>query len=300
MNMNKKIDFFSSGLRISAVIYYPDPTSKCNRHAGVVLCQGPGGTKENLVPQVASYLVNEGYTVMCFDYRGWGESEGKPNRIYPMEQVEDTINAITVLQQQPNVNPQAVGLWGAATGGSVVSYVSAIDSRVKCMVSVSGMGDLSRWLRSIRRHWEWKAFLSKLNEDHIRRVQTGVSELVESSNLIIRDPATENYVKKMEELYPNMRGRKLLISLESIESWLSFRPELIVDAISPRAAMWLCAGLDTLVPNEESISMYRKAGEPKKLVTLKEEHHSLYHGKGFEDMMAATISWFNEHLAPQK
>ncbi|MCX8126472.1 MAG: alpha/beta fold hydrolase [Dehalococcoidia bacterium] len=296
--MERKISFYSSGLRLSAVVYQPD-TPSSDGYAGVVLCHGPGGTKENLMPQVAGYLVKAGYSAMCFDYRGWGESEGKPNRIYPMEQAEDVINAITALQQQPNVNQKAIGLWGAATGGSIASYVSAIDSRVRCMVSVSGMGDLGRWLRSVRRYWEWKSFLERLDKDRMARVQTGVSELAESSSLILRDPVTENYVKRMEELHPEMKGRKLLISLESVESWLSFRPELFVGGISPRAAMWICAGLDTLVPVEESISMYSRAGEPKKLLILQEEHHSLYQGKAFEKIMTATVSWFNDHLLPE-
>lgn len=294
--MEKKTFFYSGqGLRLSVILETPDKRGgKC---PGIILCQGPGGVKEVLVDRVSHYLMKAGYAALRFDYRGVGESQGIPNRLIPMEQVEDVRNAITWLQQQPGVDPDRLGLWGAATGGANVSFVSALDRRVKCMVSVNGMGDIGTWFRGNRRYWEWLEFLKRLDNDRIKRVESGESELVETSDIFMRDPASQRFASEILKQYPQMQGKKSLLSLESAEALMDFKPVMVVDRISPRAAMWICAGLDTLLPIEQSIMMYEKAGEPKNLLIIENaEHHALYSGKFFEHVMVASVDWFDRYL----
>jgi len=294
--LEKKTFFYSGqGLKLSAILETPE--KRGGKYPGIILCQGPGGVKEVLVDRVSHYLVKAGYAALRFDYRGVGESQGMQNRLIPLEQVEDVRNAITWLQQQPGVNPDRLGLWGAATGGAYVSYLSALDRRVKCMVSVNGMGDIGAWFRGNRRYWEWLEFLKRLDNDRVKRVLSGQSELVESGEIFMRDPVTQRFAEEMLKQYPQMRGRKSLLSLESAEALMDFKPVAVVDRISPRAAMWICAGLDTLLPIEHSIMMYEKAGEPKDLLIIENaEHHALYSGEFFERVMAASEDWFNCYL----
>jgi hypothetical protein len=40
---------------------------------------------------------------------------------------------------------------GTSYGGATVVFVAAVDPRVKCVVSVVGVGNGARWMRSIRR-----------------------------------------------------------------------------------------------------------------------------------------------------
>ena len=90
---------------------------------------------------------------------------------------------------------------------------------------------------------------------------------------------------------------KTLITLESAEAMMHFKPKTVVAKIAPRAAMWIGGDLDTLVPNEQSMTMYKNAGEPKNLLLLKNvEHHSLYSGKPFEQMLIASTDWFDAYL----
>jgi hypothetical protein len=85
--------------------------------------------------------------------------------------------------------------------------------------------------------------------------------------------------------------------LESVDAMLLFRPESVVQHISPRAALWIYAQEDTVIPIEESQNMYRRALEPKKLVAIEKlKHYELYHGEGFERVMGLSTSWFNNHL----
>jgi len=305
--MERKVHFYSgAGLKLTGIVSTPsDYEEGGGKRPGIVICQGPGVskdleamTKDSFTSMVSnSWLAAVGYVVLRFCYRGSGESEGLEYRLIPLEQVEDIGNAITFLEQQEEVDASCIGLLGLATGGANVSYVAGIDPRVKCMVSVSGMGDCGRWMRSIRRYWEWKDWLKILDEDRVNRVLTGKSSCVETKEVIIHDPETVQSEVEAKKLYPQFASRKRLLSLESAEALLNFQPESVVDKISPRAAMWICAGNDTLVPNWESRSMYEKAGEPKKLVIIEEEkHHGLYYTPSLERWLTQGIEWFNTHL----
>lgn len=296
--MQKKVQFFSGpGLKITGIIEMPNNHDVKGKFPGIVLCHGPGAVKEHLMPDVSKRLVKAGYGVLRFDYRGFGESEGPERRLIPMEQCEDIRNAITFMEQQPEVDLNHIGLWGTATGGANVTYTTGIDARVKCMVSVNSAGDLGRWLRGGKRYWEWVALLKMLEEDQKQRVLTGMSRMVETHEIFSGDPAAKEFFQKVREKHPELKARKRELTLESAEAMISFKPESVVDTISPRAAMWICTSEDTIVPIEESRGMYEKAREPKRLVIIEGfKHHDLYLDSGFEYMMEVTIEWFNIHL----
>lgn len=295
----RKVQYYSGpGFKLAGIIEVPSDYKEGKKRPGIILCQGPAGLKENLMPEVSKWLVGRGYVVLRFDYRGFGESEGPPRRLIPLEQVEDIRSGITLIQQQTEVDSSRIGLMGfSCVGGANVSYTAGIDTRVKCMVSVSGFGDGQRWMKSIRRYWEWQEWLRKLDEDRVNRALTGKSRYVELKEIIVRDPESEEAAIKAMEMYPELKAVSDVVSSDSAEAIINFRPETVVDKISPRAAIWIYPGNDTIVPIEESQSMYRKAGEPKKLVVLEGEvHHALYEGPGFELMMAHSMGEFDSYL----
>ena len=61
--------------------------------------------------------------------------------------------------------------------------------------------------------------------------------------------------------------------------------------------MWICSSADTLVPPDQTTTMYENAREPKKLILLPDvEHHLLYEAETFRTVMTASTDWFNTHL----
>ncbi|MDX1777809.1 MAG: alpha/beta hydrolase, partial [Thermodesulfobacteriota bacterium] len=84
--MEKKIHFYSGpGLKLAGVLEIPDGRTAGEPGAGIVLCHAGTGTKEAFLPEVSRWLVSNGYTVLRFDYRGFGESEGNESRLIPWE-----------------------------------------------------------------------------------------------------------------------------------------------------------------------------------------------------------------------
>ena len=86
----EKVSFYSEGVKISGDIYLPDRDDG-KPWPGIV--QGPGflGLKDaKHYAMMFEKLCAAGYACLCFDYRGWGASEGdKRGWVMPQWQVED-------------------------------------------------------------------------------------------------------------------------------------------------------------------------------------------------------------------
>jgi fermentation-respiration switch protein FrsA (DUF1100 family) len=95
-----------------------------------------------------------------------------------------------------------------------------------------------------------------------------------------RDPGAAAEIAKTQKAFPRWTGQ---VSFESLLDVMDFKPESVVDRISPRAIMWIHTDQDKLVPLFEAQSMYAKAKQPKKLIVLEDMvHDDVYHDAGFE------------------
>ena len=90
------------------------------------------------------------------------------------------------------------------------------------------------------------------------------------------------------------------LDLESVEACFRYKADWVVDRISPRPALFICAELDTMSPPEETIATYEKCLEPKKLVFLpKARHNHIYEFSNSEHFQTAaeeTTEWFRKYL----
>lgn len=293
--MEKPVQFYSEFVPLAGVLFLPGGLARGERRPGVVLCHGFTAVKEVLLPEVARRLARSGYAALTFDYRFLGESGGEPRRqILPMRQVEDIRNAITFLQQQPEVDPERVGLFGVSLGGANVSYAAGVEERVKATVSVCGIGDCGRWIRDACHFWEWKALLRRLAEDRRDRVLTGQVRYAHAREIVPEPESTAQLFDQILHQYPQWSRE---ITLASAEALIAYRPESVVQQIAPRAILWLHGDADERVSVEESVAMYNKAKEPKKLVILPGlGHGDIITGPGLEQSMRHIAEWFGTYL----
>ena len=293
--MKRAVEFYSEGFKLCGDVYTPDSLAPGEQRAGVLLCHGYTGVKDLYLPDNARVLNEAGYVVMTFDYKGWGESEGKsPHRLAPYSRVADVQAAMTFLGIQPEVDEERIGIYGTSYGGATVSWVGAIDPRAKCVVSVVGIGHGARWMSRVRRMDEWFDLLERSAEDRTQRALTGKSEMVERSDILLPDRQSAALAAAARAKNPAAVGT---IPLEYVDDTLGFNPEWIVGRISPRPILFITSSDDRLVPPEESEQLYAHAGEPKKLVTLKGVgHYEVYAEPAFSEVMKHTLEWYREYL----
>src|SRR5215510_7412015 len=149
--MKSAINFYSEGVKLTGDLYLPEDLRPKERRPGFVVCHGYTGVNDLYLPDNAILLNEAGYVVLTFDYKGWGESAGARSRLAPYSRVADVQAAMTFLGTLPEVDANRLGIYGTSYGGATVVWVGAIDPRVKCVVSVVGIGHGARWMRSVRR-----------------------------------------------------------------------------------------------------------------------------------------------------
>ena len=292
--MKKNISFYSEGVKLDGDLYYPDDLKNGERRAGVVLCHGYTGVKDLYLPDNARVLNEAGYMVMTFDYKGWGESDGARTRLAPYSRVVDVQAAMTFLGIQPEVNDECLGIYGTSYGCATVVWAAAHDERVKCTVGVVGMGHGGRWMRSVRRPDEWVDLLEVSKKDREQRVQTGKSGMAARDEILLPDRQSAALASAARAENPNALSE---LPIEYIDETLQFHPEWVVDKISPRPLLLIAGGDDRLVPPEDCESLFEKAGEPKKMVTLPGVgHYEIYVPPAFDAVMKETVAWFEKYL----
>ena len=298
----ENVSFFSEGVRLAGDLYRPADagleagadTGGGEARAGVVLCHGYTGVKSLYLPDNARVLAEAGYVVLAFDYKGWGASEGPRTRLAPFSRVADTQAALTFLETRPGVDRARLGLYGTSYGGATAIWAAALDPRVRCVVSVVGVGDGRRWMRSVRRPDEWHDLLARAQAEREAAVLSGEAGMAERDEILLQDRASAALSAAARAGNPDAVST---VPASFIDETLSFHADWVVGRIAPRPLLLVTTDDDRLVPPEESQALYACAGEPKKLVVLEGcGHYDVYAEPAFGAVMAATLDWYRAHL----
>jgi uncharacterized protein len=292
--VEKPVTFYSEGVKLAGDLFLPDDLRPGERRAGIVLCHGYTGVRNLYLPDIARILNGAGYVVLTFDYKGWGDSDGPPGRLAPYGRVADVQAALSFLAATPEADPERLGIYGTSYGGATVVWTAAVDARVQCVVSVVGIGNGARWMRSVRRPDEFHDLLERTRADRLTQTLQGASELVKREEILLPDRQSAELAAAARRANPAAVGT---IPLEYVHETLEFNPEWVVDRIAPRPALFITTDDDRLVPPEESIQLHARAGAPKKLVVLRGYgHYQVYMEPAFSEVMRETTAWFREHL----
>lgn len=295
----EKVSFYSGGARIAALLWVPEAVKAGDRRPAVISARGFGSLKEFVNPGFAERLNEAGYIALGFDYRGIGESEGVPGRLIPTEHAEDIRGAITFLQSREEVDPNKIGLLGDSMGGSHVIYAAAHDPRAACVISYGGPGDMDRWYRGLVGYERYLAWKTRIAEERTRRVTSGESTYVSTYDFLAFGAKERAEWDELEKEFP---GSHPDITIETAEKYLEYRPEQVVDQISPRPIFFVTAQTSIIVPPDESISLYEKARQPKQLWLIPPSgaaHRYATHlkGHGYSDaVVTAFLDWFREWI----
>ena len=289
--MQRKENFYSDGNKIATTLFIPDDLNESEKRPGIVLCHGFTCIKELILPDYASRFARAGFVSLIFDYRGFGESEGKRGNLIPHEQVTDIRNAISFLQLQKEVDSQRMALWGTSFGAANAIYTAGIDKRIKVIVSQVGFGDVERILK--KRSLEELQVLAKFfEEDRKTRILTGKSATI-SPLQILNDEGSVIFFTEAIKQFPTL---KCELPLEAVEAIYEYKPESVVDKIFPSALLLIAAEKDVVTPVEESKILFEKAKEPKKLATFPIGHYDIYTGEYFDKSVQLAIDWFKQYL----
>ncbi len=116
------VSFWSDGCRIAGNLWRPAGGVES---PAILMVHGRGDVKEHLNLAYAPRFAAAGFIVLTFDYRGWGESEGRildadsgeiREAVNPQANLADLRHALDFLCGDPQVNGR-LALWGSSLGG---------------------------------------------------------------------------------------------------------------------------------------------------------------------------------------
>ncbi len=278
----------SEGVRIHAELYSlksltgkPLPT--------VIQAHGWGGTAANLRWDSLA-LANAGYLVIAFDYRGWGQSDGRviltapPEKkegrrftaqveelreyVDPMEQLTDWFTVINWAMGEPAVDKQRIGIRGSSYSGGHVFFVAAREPRVKALVSQVGAFD-SRWV---------------------------IAD--EENRKLTYDEATKR--ARGEIGYPEPRAKAVgnLIGAPIRDKLIHYLPSDEAAKVKDCAALFIVAEKEELFDNKDhaKIAYDRMPGTKKKYVSVPNITHYGIYRESRNDAIKMAIEWFDQYL----
>ncbi len=111
----------------------------------IILAHGWSHNASKLLP-IAAQLNSTGFSVLLYDARGHGISEGDgPVTIFKITQ--DVVAAVDYLETRPDINTERIGVLGHSIGGSAAILAASSDSRIQSIVSCSGFADPTQLTR---------------------------------------------------------------------------------------------------------------------------------------------------------
>ncbi|MGI9658674.1 MAG: alpha/beta hydrolase [Gaiellaceae bacterium] len=297
----KTVSFQSEGIEVVGNLWTPADLGTGERRPAIVVGHGFGVLRDSLVA-VGEYFSRAGYVTLSIDYRTFGESAGEPRgQLFPLWQVEDFRNAISFLQARPEVDPNAVGIWGASFGGAVVIWTAAVDRRVKAVVAEVPVVNGRRWMKEILNSAQWDDLLVRLEHDRISRYDGARSVRVAPTGRAGDDgivPIDAGTIAFFEE-FAERTGEPLLvgvteIALESVEKVIEFNPESVIHQIAPRPLRIVStSGRDVIHVLEHIQDAYKLAREPKSLVLIDCDAYDVYNEPHQSECLAAALELFN-------
>jgi dienelactone hydrolase len=278
----RKVDIYSEGVRMAGRVLYPEAAA-AKKLPAIVMSHGWGGTASLLLPD-AERFARAGYLVLVFDYRGWGESDGRWVRdesaaagasgrrelrevVDPLDQATDIFNAVHWVMGEPMVDVNRVGLWGTSFSGGLVAYVAARDPRIKAIVSQVA------WFGQPRANYTTEA-LARAQSDASRRARGEIG-----------------YPPPGVREVGNLRGAPVR------ESFLRYAPIDDIPAIKRCAMLIIDAEKEELFDLRGNGELaFARAAEPKQRVVIPGIAHYGIYTVAREQSIGLAIEWMDQHL----
>ncbi|MFA6908685.1 MAG: alpha/beta hydrolase [Patescibacteria group bacterium] len=146
----ESVSFFSKdGLKLAGIFF------RGTSPATVILLHGFSRSKEQLLPQ-AAFLHKAGFSILLFDFRASGESEGAYITFGQKEQ-HDLEGALRYLRTRSDVDMRRLGVFGFSMGGAVALLALGKFPEIKAVIVNS---TFSRMVAVIRQNF--RAYLPKV------------------------------------------------------------------------------------------------------------------------------------------
>jgi fermentation-respiration switch protein FrsA (DUF1100 family) len=303
------VSFPSAGGTCCGAVYRPGSIDQ-EALPVVVMAHGISGTRLTQYDRRARRLVEAGVAVLDFDPRFVGTSPGEPRqRIDPLSWLDDLRAALGYARGRPDLDAQAVGLYGSSLGGGCAFALAAEDPGIRAIaLDVPMLDGLLATPSPIRERWP---LVSAVARDVAARVRGRPPVLVpvfgELGSGAVLQYDVDGFWRAMDELdgIEWVEPQRVARHHETGE-WRNEATALeLVNVVrvrpAKRAADVRCAVLVHISEDDRVVSprvtrktLARVSGAD--IRTVRGGHFGPFYGDGFETTVSAEIEFFAREL----
>lgn len=260
------------------------------------MAHGLGAIKEVGLERFARRFAAAGHQVLAFDHRGFGGSGGRPRQVVDIAgQQQDWRSAIAFARTLPGVRADGIVLWGTSYGGGHVLHLAAELTDVAAAIAQAPMADgltaargmaLTQSLR-LAAHGLWDELGSRIGRHPHTVAITG--EPGELALLTTPDAAAGLQVLNPDG-YPWMNEVAARFALHVP----FYRPVRHAARIGCPLLVVVCDA-DAITPLAAAVRAAAQAPRGE-LLRVPGGHYAVYQGGGFEQAMAAELTFLERHL----
>ena len=263
----ERVTFKSNGLTLAGVVRVPAGARE-RRPAFIVLHGFGSNLNSNNVLEPCAMFEKLGYVTLRFDMPGCGASEGEKGLLICLDQVQATSDALTFLARHANVEPDRIGVIGSSFGAAVAVYAGGVDKRLAAVISSGGWGDGERKFRGQHTTPDaWAKFSRMLEEGKGYRARTGKPLMVPRYDIV---PIPEHLRGHLAA------GSVQMFLAETAQSMYDFRADDVVAGMEGRPLLLLHSSVDSVTPTEQSVELFKRAGQPTDLHLFAETDHFMF------------------------
>ena len=265
----EKVSFTSKGLTLAGTVRVPAGVGTRERRPAFMVLHGFGSNmNSNNVLEPCAMLEKLGYVTLRFDMPGCGASEGERGLLICLDQVQATSDALAFLARHPNVEGDRIAVIGSSFGAAVAVYTGGVDKRVAAVISSGGWGDGERKFRGQHTTPQaWAKFTAMLEQGRDHRARTGAPLMVPRYDIVpIPEHLRGHLAAGSVQMFPS----------ETAQSMYDFRADDVVDGMAGRPLLLLHSSVDSVTPTEQSVELFRRAGQPTDLHLFAETDHFMF------------------------
>jgi pimeloyl-ACP methyl ester carboxylesterase len=265
----ERISFTSKGLTIAGTVRVPDGLAPREPRPAFMVLHGFGSNMSSTnVLEPCAMLEKLGYVTLRFDMPGCGASEGEKGLLICLDEVQAISDALTFLARHANVEPDRIGVIGSSFGAAVAVYAGGVDKRVAAVISSGGWGDGERKFRGQHASPEaWAKFTGMLEKGKGHRARTGQPLMVPRYDIV---PIPEHLRGHLAA------GSVQMFPYETAQSMYDFRADDVVGGMAGRPILLLHSSVDSVTPTEQSVELFKHAGQPTDLHLFAETDHFMF------------------------
>ncbi len=253
----------------------------------VVMAHGLSGTRRDRLGPFAERFAAAGYAALVFDHRGFGDSEGEPDRFSPRLQREDWRAAIAFARELPDVDPERVVTFGSSMGGGNALAAAAGDPRVAAAISQVPFLDLPRQAYHSSPRVQLRMLAAAVRGSHLPAV--GAPD----EAAFINAPDSEDGWRRVVAGGEDSRWRNRVSA-----RWLLAPPYRPARHAARLHCPWLVCvgGADQVARPDAAIAAARRAPHGELRVYDGVDHFDIYDGEEHETVVRDQLAFLARHV----